>query len=664
MKNYRFFPGFNYIIFFILTTVIGCSSPVIKMNEPMPEIIKEYKNIYVRANAPYLQKTGIYIKKGETYSVLAKGKVNTWASRYPNRWEGPIKRLSAAIGNNRVWTGYYTLNSDFSGELKFGVRDGYFHYDNGKAYNPEYYPRNLGGFYVDIIVWKTNDYNKIVNFFEKIKAEYPENEIIQLALDSANRYKEIFFAEVKASKEIEETKRQIRKLKDESKSVKDQKPANIKRQEPLAKDKPLSDDVKQKKAITELETKLAQLVNTLEQVDEMKKQLEEEREKTALLSQQLDEKEKKEKHLLSQIADVSKRPAGLLISSPRDGKKTESGTVLLTGVIEDDQGLKQIKFFINGQPFSKKDERGIRVSGANTIKRLYINETIPLVKGENLIKIQVIDSDNLLSEKLLSVHRIERKRNLWAVIVGINSYPKVPKLKYAVNDALAFYNLLVGYNQIPEENVTLLIGEKATLTNLRSTLGTKLKSNARKEDMVIVFFAGHGATEPDTMSPDGDGLEKYLLPYDADLEDLYASALPMRELSHIFNRIRSERLIFIADACYSGASGGRTVSLSGTRANISDAFLDRITSGKGTVIIAASGVNEVSVEKDTFQHGVFTYYLLEALKGNADTDHDGLITTDEAYRYVSEKVTKATNQEQHPVKKSSVEGSLVISVKK
>jgi uncharacterized caspase-like protein len=136
----------------------------------------------------------------------------------------------------------------------------------------------------------------------------------------------------------------------------------------------------------------------------------------------------------------------------------------------------------------------------------------------------------------------------------------------------------------------------------------------------------------------------------------------MREIAHIFGRIRSERLIFIADSCYSGASGGRTISVGGTRANITDSFLDRITSGRGKVIITASAANEVSVEKDELQHGVFTYYLLEGLNGAADTDKDGIITVDEAYRYVSEKVPKATGQEQHPVKKGSVEGSLVLSI--
>ncbi len=98
------------------------------------------------------------------------------------------------------------------------------------------------------------------------------------------------------------------------------------------------------------------------------------------------------------------------------------------------------------------------------------------------------------------------------------------------------------------------------------------------------------------------------------------------------------------------------------RANISDTFLERIAAGRGKVIITASAANEVSVEKDDLQHGVFTYYLLEALKGAADSDRDGAVTVDEAYRYVSEKVPRATGQEQHPVKKGFIEGNLILSV--
>ena len=217
---------------------------------------------------------------------------------------------------------------------------------------------------------------------------------------------------------------------------------------------------------------------------------------------------------------------------------------------------------------------------------------------------------------------------MWAVVVGINDYPKLPKVKYAVNDAQAFFYLLSIGNQVPAANITLLVNDQATLRNLRSALGIRLKEAADKDDMVIIYFAGrNGAVEPDTKSLDADGLEKYLLAYDSDPSELYATGFPMREIAHILDRIRSERLIFVADSCYSGASGGRTVSTGGIRANIADTFLERIAGGRGKVVITASAANEVSVEKDDLARRV---HLLPARRfegsgrlGPRRDDHGG-----------------------------------------
>ena len=368
------------------------------------------------------------------------------------------------------------------------------------------------------------------------------------------------------------------------------------------------------------------------------------------------------KPLLSRLKHGKKSPPVIVIGTPRDGIELEVGTVTFSGVAEDDLGLKGLEIFINDNPLVAKASRDIKVSGTEHLRRLEFAERILLQSGENKIKIRATDTDGLTAEKVLTVHYRETRKNVWAVVIGIDRYQNTRPLKYACNDAKAFYNHLIRNNHIPEENVTLVLNEEARITRLRSILGTHLKNKAGKDDMVIIFFAGHGACEKDVTSPDKDGLEKYILPYDADPRDLYASALPMSEVSRIFNRIRSERLIFIADACYSGASGGRTINLAGIRANISEAFLDRIASGKGRIILTASGGNEVSAEDDTLKHGVFTYFLLEGLRGRADMDKDGIITVDEAYRYVSLEVPRATGQEQHPVKKGIVEGQLILGV--
>lgn len=459
-----------------------------------------------------------------------------------------------------------------------------------------------------------------------------------------------------AYNDIEQTKKELHTLRkrDDRKEVSQKAPAE-------ADTSPMDEPGREDK-IAVLEKRLSRLADTFAQLTKMTQLLEAERKKTEDLNRKLRERKERERELLTQLKTDSQNPPIIVIASPQEGYRTEAGTVLLSGVVEDDRGIQEISISLNGRRLNQEHARGVRVKGKDPATHFDFARNITLNKGENRLSIRAVDSDGLVSEKILSVTKTEKRGNIWAVVIGINDYSGVRKLKYAVNDATALYNLLVDTMKIPRDNVTLLTNRDASLTSIRSTLGTKLKGKAGREDMVIIYFAGHGATERDAMSPDGDGLEKYILPCDADLNDLYSTALPMREISHIFRRIQSERLVFIADSCYSGASGGRTIGLSDTRASISEKFLERIAHGKGRVIITASSANEVSAEDRKLGHGVFTYYLLEALKGKADMDSDGLITVDETYRYVSDRVSRATGQEQHPVKKGTVEGRLVLGV--
>jgi uncharacterized caspase-like protein len=306
--------------------------------------------------------------------------------------------------------------------------------------------------------------------------------------------------------------------------------------------------------------------------------------------------------------------------------------------------------------------RGIMVTGTDEPKqkKLSITEKLQLAYGQNIIEISATDTDGTMTKEIITVIREKEHGNVWAAVIGINGYPNARSLKYAVNDALAFKHYLKNNIGVPEDHIFSLTEHDATKDNILSLLGTKLKRKASREDTVIIFYAGHGAVETDPANPDGDGFEKYLLPYDADLNDLFASSISMDEVRKIFQRISADRLIFIADTCYSGASGGRTMVASKTRANLSDKFYERISKGKGRVIISSCSANEVSKEDDNLKHGVFSYYMLEGLKGQADQDGDGIITISELFSYISRKVPEASGQDQHPVKKGETEGELVI----
>jgi hypothetical protein len=661
MKKDKFLPAVRYLLTCTFLTLLflvlmGCAKPNIQLPKPLPPIVKEYKHVTFLGSSTGMKDTGVYLEKGDAYSILATGRIYYGPGRGPTFRDYDVRpemgwRFLVRVAERYAFyplnrTNGFTRISEQSGHIYLGYSLGHMT-ASGEPLEPENYIGNTGAFSVDIIVWKEADWIKITDFLSQMVRKDPDNKPVADAHQEAERYASIAHAEKQAAKEIEKTEQQISELKKEAGQPGEKQPMEV---------------VAKEDKIAQLQTRLAKLLESQAQLDEMKKELEEEKKKTSLLAEELGEKEKREQELLTQLAQGVKNPPVIMIASPKDGGTIETSSTTLAGVVEDEQGIAQLDILINGQPLEEKTGRGLRLQKKESSRRIEFNEPIPLQPGENQIRLRAVDSDGFTSEKTLVVRQVELRKNIWAVVVGINDYPNTRRLKWAVNDARAFYRHLIEVIQIPAENVTLLLNQDAGLASLRSTLGTHLKKMAGKQDMVIIYFAGHGATEKDVLSPDGDGLEKYILPYDVDPEDLYASALPMREISHIFYRIQSQRIIFIADACYRGASGGRTISLTGIRANISDAFLDRITAGRGTLIITASGANEVSAEDEKLQHGVFTFYLLEGLRGAADADKDGLISVDEIYQYVSVQVPRATGQEQHPVKKGTVEGRLILGI--
>lgn len=207
--------------------------------------------------------------------------------------------------------------------------------------------------------------------------------------------------------------------------------------------------------------------------------------------------------------------------------------------------------------------------------------------------------------------------------------------------------------------------QKPTLLNIKRALGDFLARRAGRDDMVLIYFAGHGAPEIDAGGTEADGLSKYLIPRDGDPASLYTTALPMDEIQRIFARVQAERVVMLLDTCYSGNAGGRTFGRASLRATgLNDQFLERLTRSRGRVLITASGPNEVALEIASLGHGLFTYYVLEGLRGKADRNGDGIVTVSELYEYVEEQVDNAARRaggRQRPLMKGEVEGTLPLS---
>jgi hypothetical protein len=683
-----------------LIGVYGCATSVIKIANPTPDIIKEYKSVVVWAKTPGMIDTGMEVKKGDVVTILAAGEINTWPGKV-GFIRIPYGTLLFRVGENNYverYAGYALTPVNSEGHLYLGYVGSQIDF-YGESMNRLAYQDDTGYFMVDIIVWKTKDLILMANYFNEASQRDSQNNVLKEISENFERRKEFFVAEQKAKRELVEVEQAIAALqrqevsKPEAPEKKVADPAPIvtaeKRKEPQAVQEPdrekqfsaespkpqkenipslskqdkevpiVKEDEKEKK-IAELNERLQKAIKALQDLEETKMRM----------AAQLDDQQKRETEVTTRLAALemerTKQPKNIpiiAIATPNDGTSVDSEYIPLNGVAEHEKGIEKFEILLNGKPVHSKDQRGVKLV-QKELKRIEFSERIRLREGKNEITVLAQEKEGMTSEKTITVHMAKKKGEIWAVIIGINQYHNLPSLKYAVNDAREVYRYLIEVNRVPKDHIWLLLDEDATLDRIRSTLGTQLRRKAGKEDMVIVYLAGHGSTEKDASSPDGDGLEKYILPHNADPKDLYASAIPMGEVSRIFQRISSEKLVFLSDTCYSGASGGRTILASGDRANVSGAFLDRLSQGKGRMIIAASDANQVSVEKDELKHGVFTYYLLEGLGGKADFDGDGFVTLDEVYRYVSIKVPQATGQDQHPVKKGEMTGDIILGVVK
>jgi hypothetical protein len=645
-RELGYLSGIASALTFLLIPVYA-NSAVLKMPKPLPNIVKSYKSVFVDFRDPEMRNSGVRVKRGDYITIFANGIINitTYAIFY-SPW-GPKSLLIYQLGKN-------DSTREYNGPDLIEIREDesiYLGFKSLPGATPTTMMTSKGCFDVDIIVWKTNDPSLVTKFLEETSLAQPKDKELKEMVQEFKKRQEITVGLQKKTKEIEEIKKELSAIetKEISEAKKPEKEKPIPEQKVAKKveekETPEIKEEEKEKKLQELGEKLKKALQAVKDLEEMKEVL-------ARLETMEIEKSKQPKNL----------PV-IAIAYPKDGITVDSEYVNLYGVAEHEKGIQKFEILLNNKPMGLRDQGEVQIKPKDR-KRIEFSEKVRLQDGQNTIAVAVQGTEGLTNQKKISIQLAKKREVVYGVVIGINKYKKFPSLKYAANDAREFYRYLTEVNRVPKENVWLFLDEEATLEKLRTTLGTSLRRSAGKDDTVIIFLAGHGATEQDASSPDGDGLEKYILPHNADPKDLYGSAIPMSEIARIFQRISSDRLVFIGDTCYSGGSGGRTILVAGKRSNVSGAFLERVTQGKGRVILTASDANEVSVEKDELKHGVFTYYLLEGLRGKADFDKDGVVTVDEVYRYVSIKVPQATGQDQHPVKKGEVTGEIVLGVVK
>ncbi|HKE59947.1 MAG TPA: hypothetical protein VKB46_24720 [Pyrinomonadaceae bacterium] len=247
---------------------------------------------------------------------------------------------------------------------------------------------------------------------------------------------------------------------------------------------------------------------------------------------------------------------------------------------------------------------------------------------------------------------------LWAVVIGVSRYQygdqdidgnHISNLKHAADDAETMREFLMSPEGggFQDDHIFSLQDENATKANVTAALA-KLKQ-AKANDFFVIFIAAHGAVIPYTDPKTNTTRDvPYFLLFDTDLRDPEKTAMRMETFRQTVDVLDAKKGLVLSDTCYSGG-----VQLIGRGVDDSQVanqrYLDLMNSiPVGVGFISAARQTERSYEKDDFNHGVFTYCLVEALSGAGDANEDGKVTFDEAVQYLDDRVPKMTNNKQHP----------------
>jgi len=243
---------------------------------------------------------------------------------------------------------------------------------------------------------------------------------------------------------------------------------------------------------------------------------------------------------------------------------------------------------------------------------------------------QVADSRPAIPRLNPANVRVQQSRDAVAIIIGIENYRRVAKADFANADAKEFYTYASRALGIKPENIKLLVDDGADDIEMLNAFQNwlPLKVNKGKTD-VYVFYSGHGF-------PGQDGKSLYFLPFNVDKQYLDRTSVKQKEIVAALQKAQAKSVTMFIDACYSGQTRNGEVLVAG----IKPVFItteERAYPPEFTVI-TASAADQFSSASQDLKHGIFSFYLMKALEGDADENKDGRITSGELQRYLSDMV--------------------------
>jgi hypothetical protein len=317
----------------------------------------------------------------------------------------------------------------------------------------------------------------------------------------------------------------------------------------------------------------------------------------------------------------------------------------LTSSSPDKDGVVAIRINSNRPLISLKidtEEFGASPDGNYIINRL------PKIGVDSNYKVTGIDGYGSKVEKQISLRRdassssqisfpelkpVSLKRvgirDAVAIVIGVADYKNLPKAEFANDDARVFYDYAVRGFGIKPENIKLLVDSDADEIEIIKTFKTWLPSRVKPTTDVYVFFSGHGLP-----TQDGQGL--LLLPPRADRDFISRTSIQFQEINNDIQAAKPKSVTIFMDACYSGQTRGGESLIASAKPLALKAQINIFPIGFN--VFSASQSDQISSSSPDLKHGIFSYYLMKGMEGDADTNKDGKITLGEMQGYLVENV--------------------------
>jgi hypothetical protein len=316
--------------------------------------------------------------------------------------------------------------------------------------------------------------------------------------------------------------------------------------------------------------------------------------------------------------------------------KTEKDTVIVRVTAKPgENGLGRIFLYHNDKTIDE-NTRGLRAQKHK--KTSSVTFTITLLQGANKIVGAAFDRDGTAEGRSIPATVIYKpvktvKPDLYVLSCGISNYqdPNI-RLEYPVADAESIAETFKRISSTLYGNVytTTITDSKASRTGILDAL-REITMQAKPQDAVVVFLAGHGEVE---------GSDYYYLPHEAEITDLSGTCVSESEIGNFISYMPATKIAIFLDTCKSGEATKSLGRIALERGGLEERrIIANLARKSGCAVFSASSEDEAAFEIEELEHGIFTYAMLKTLSEAKDIRADGIISISELLGRVS-KLTR------------------------